>query len=285
MKIVSTAFLIFFTLTVFAQTTEEHFKNGITNQNKQDFKAAIKDYDKAIKSDANYVEAYFNRGTCALAIEDLKSAMLDFNKTIELDPTFVQAYYNRAAAYVSQKKYTESLPDLDKTIELDPSFPGALTLRGQIRAITGNTKGGCDDFNKAKAFDDKQADKYLKQFCSNELQTSESLILDWPVSEQWKIGSNQEDGQIIMVEYIHSNETLDKWTELGNMMVIKGIKNVPVNETMNMMFDQAKSDDPKSKLTFIEKDETAEYPWIIFTIESPEFKNDKTPESQLWYIV
>ena len=36
---------------------------------------------------------------------------------------------------------------------------------------------------------------------------------------------------------------------------------------------------------FIEKDEKAECPWIIFTIEAPSFKNDKTPESQLWYIV
>jgi hypothetical protein len=42
---------------------------------------------------------------------------------------------------------------------------------------------------------------------------------------------------------------------------------------------------PKAVLTFIEKDETAEYPWIIFTIESPSFKNDKKPESQLWYVV
>lgn len=38
-------------------------------------------------------------------------------------------------------------------------------------------------------------------------------------------------------------------------------------------------------VTFIEKDESVEYPWIIFTIECPSFKNDKTPESQLWYVV
>lgn len=60
---------------------------------------------------------------------------------------------------------------------------------------------------------------------------------------------------------------------------------VPVDKAMNLMFDQAKQNSPNAKLTFIEKDEKADYPWIIFTIEAPGFKNDKIPESQLWYIV
>jgi hypothetical protein len=69
------------------------------------------------------------------------------------------------------------------------------------------------------------------------------------------------------------------------MTSIKGVKGIPVDKAMNLMFDQAKQNSPKAKLKFIEKDEKAEYPWIIFTIEAPNFKNDKTPESQLWYIV
>jgi hypothetical protein len=68
-------------------------------------------------------------------------------------------------------------------------------------------------------------------------------------------------------------------------MSIKGATNVPMDKAMNLMYEQAKQNSPKAKLTFIEKDESVEYPWIIFTIESPNFKNDKNPESQLWYIV
>lgn len=80
-------------------------------------------------------------------------------------------------------------------------------------------------------------------------------------------------------------QTLENWTEIGTMMSIKGAKNVPMDRAMNMMYDQAKQNSANAKLTFLEKDENTEYPWIIFTIESPNFKNDKTPESQLWYIV
>jgi len=76
--------------------------------------------------------------------------MSDFDKTIEIDPKFIKAYYSRATVFVSQEKYLQALPDLDKTVELDPAFPNVLTLRGQIRAQSGNKKGACEDFKKAK---------------------------------------------------------------------------------------------------------------------------------------
>ena len=285
MKRTLTVLAIICSITAFGQTSQEHLQNGITKHKRQDFKGAIKDYDKAIKEDKSNKDAYFNRGTCELALNDFKSAMADFDKTIELDPKFVKAYYSRASVFVSQEKYTEALPDLDKTVELDPTTPNALTLRGQIRAQTGNKKGACEDFNQAKQIGDKQAGKYLTQFCGNEQQAGESLMLDWPEKENWKVGSSQENEQMAMLELIHSNETLEKWTEFGSMMSIKGARNIPMDKAMNMMFDQAKQNSPKAKLTFIEKDESVEYPWILFTIESPSFQNDKTPESQLWYIV
>jgi len=285
MKKTLTTLAIVCSIALFGQTSNEHLQNGIAKHGQRDFKGAIKDYDKAIKSDKKNKDAYYNRGTCELALKDFKSAMNDFNKTIDLDPKFVKAYYSRATVYVSQEKYYEALPDLDKTIELDPTIPNALTLRGQIRAQTGDKKGACEDFNSAKENGDKQADKYLNQFCGNEQQQEESLMLYWPESENWKVGDDQENSAQHVLDLIHTNETIDNWTELGNMSSIKGVTGVPMDKAMNLMFEQAKLNSPKAKLIFIEKDESVEYPWIIFTIEAPSFKNDKTPESQLWYIV
>jgi tetratricopeptide (TPR) repeat protein len=285
MKNTFTALMLILTVAVFGQSSTEFLQSGIIKHEKQDFKGAIKDYTKAIKADKKNKDAYFNRGTCELALKDFKTAMSDFNKTIKLDPKFVKAYYSRATVFVSQQKYVEALPDLDKTIELDETLPNVLTLRGQIRAQTGNKKGACEDFNKAKEIGDKQADNYLSQFCGNDHQLGESLMLHWPEEENWKVGSSQENEQMAMLELIHSDETLENWTEFGSMISIKGAKNIPMDKAMNMMFEQAKQNAPKAKLTFIEKDESVEYPWIIFTIEAPGFKNDKTPESQLWYIV
>lgn len=269
----------------FGQSADQFLKSGIEKHNSKDFEGAIKEYSKAIKADKNLRDAYFNRGICELSLRDFKAARKDLDKTIELDPKFVKAYYSRATVLVSQNQYIEALPDLDKTIELDETTPNALSLRGQIRAQSGNKKGACEDFNKAKENGDTKAEKYISQFCGNEQQVGESLMLYWPDNENWKVGDDQENSVQHVLDFIHSNETINKWTELGNMSSIKGVKDVPVDKAMNLMFEQTKQNAPKAKLTFIEKDEKAEYPWIIFSIESPNFKNDKTPESQLWYIV
>ena len=271
--------------TAYGQTADLYLKNGIEKHNAKDYEGAIKEYSKAIKEDKNLRDGYFNRGVCELGLKDFKSAKKDFDKTIELDPTFIKAFYNRATVFVNQEKYADALPDLDRTIELDQKFSSALTLRGQIRAQTGNKNGACDDFNKAKENGDPKADKYLNQFCGNKLQKGESFELHWPESENWKIGSNQEDEKMTMLELIHSNETFENWTEIGTCTAYKNVLNIPSETAMNMMFEQSKKESPKAKLTFIEKDEKAEYPWIIFTIECPSFIDDNKPESQLWYII
>lgn len=285
MKQLFTILAFAFLTTTFGQTADEYLKSGIEKHNSKDFDGAIKEYSKAIKEDKNLKIGYFNRGVCELGLKDFKSAKKDFDKTIELDPNFIKAFYSRASVYISQEKYVEALPDLDKTIELDQKFPNVLTLRGQIKAQTGNKNGACEDFNKAKEIGDSQAGKYLSQFCGNEQQDGESLALHWPENENWKIGDDQENAEQHVIDFIHTNETIDKWTELGNMTSMKGVTGVPVERAMVLIYDNAKQNAPKAKLTFIEKDETVECPWILFTIESPSFKDDKTPESQLWYIV
>ena len=284
MRRLFTIIAITFFTNSFGQTADAYFKIGIEKHHSKDLDGAIKEYSKAIKEDNTMTLAYFNRGMCELALQDFKSAMKDFDKTIELNPKIADAYYSRATVFVSQKKYPESLTDLDRAIAIEPTTMHALTLRGQIKASLGDKKGACEDFNHAKEIGDKEADQYLSKYCGNKQQGGESLSLHWPESENWKLENSQENEEMTMMELIPSNETLDNWTEIGTMMAIKDVRNIPMDVAMNMMFDQAKKNSPKAKLTFIEKDESVEYPWIIFTIESPNFKNDKKSESQLWYI-
>ena len=285
MKHLLTILAVIISATTSGQTANDFLQSGISKHNSKDYKSAIEDYTQAITADKNFRDAYYNRGVCEQAIQDKNSAKKDFDKTIEIDPKFAKVFYSRATLLVSDEKYLDALPDLDKAIEIDPTLPNALNLRGQIRVQSGNKIGGCEDFLKAKENGDDNADKYISKFCGNKQELGESLALDWPDAENWKIGDDQENEEQHVIDLIHSNETIDKWTELGNMTSIKGVTGVPVDKTMHLMFEQAKQMSPKAKLTFIEKDEKAEYPWIIFTIESPNFVNDNTPESQLWYVV
>ncbi|HEY6142717.1 MAG TPA: tetratricopeptide repeat protein [Flavobacterium sp.] len=285
MKQLFTLLALTFLTTTFGQTADEYLKSGVEKHNAKDLEGAIKDYTKAIKLDKNLTNAYFNRGMCEQALKNYKDAYKDFEITTTLDPKLASAFYCKATVLVAQEKYKEAIPDLDKTIELELKTPNALTLRGQVRAQLGDKTGACEDFNKAKNIDDKNAEKLLSDYCGNKQQDGESFSLHWPESENWKIGSNQEDDKMTMLELIHSNETFENWTEIGTCIAYKNATNVPCDAAMNMMYEQAKKESPKAKLTFIEKDEKAEFPWIIFTIECPNFKNDNKPESQLWYII
>ncbi|WP_051313281.1 tetratricopeptide repeat protein [Sporocytophaga myxococcoides] len=275
-----------FSVTVFAQTAEEYLQSGLEKHNKEDYSGAIKDYTLAIKADKKSKTAYFNRGACELALKNLEAAMEDFNNAIEIDPNYPDPHYGRATVFATLERYKEALAPLDKAIELDPKFPNALNFRGQLRAQTGNKKGACEDFIKADKQGDLKAGIYLDKYCNTTPRPKESFILNWPEDEHWVTGNSQEDDQVKITELIHANESMDKWTEMGYMSSIKSARVLSVEKAMSIFYDQAKTEAPKAKLTLIEQsDSTAQYPWIIFTIEAPEFINDHNPESQLWYVV
>ncbi|OFX59866.1 MAG: hypothetical protein A2046_02000 [Bacteroidetes bacterium GWA2_30_7] len=285
MKKLVSIFILITTINSYGQTAQEYLDSGIEKHNKQDYKGALKDYNNAIKEDDKLASAYFNRGTIKLATYDYKGALADFNKTIELDNKFIKAYYSRATVYVNQENYKNALTDLNNVVEMNEIFPNVLTLRGQIHFALQNKEACCEDFKRAKEIGDPAADKYLAKYCGNEQQGGESLMLHWPEEENWKVGSNQENEQMMMIELLRNNETFENWTEIGTMQSIKGVTGIPMDKAMNLMYEESKKTCPKSILTFIEKDENVEYPWVIFTIECGKYKDSKTAESQLWYIV
>jgi hypothetical protein len=88
-------------------------------------------------------------------------------------------------------------------------------------------------------------------------QKKETLKIVWPEEYKWKIGSNQENETVHMMELIPGNETVEKWTIIGTMMSYKGAQAFPVDKAMNLMFDQTKQSAPDAKLTMVEKDEVA----------------------------
>ncbi|MBK9247195.1 MAG: tetratricopeptide repeat protein [Ignavibacteria bacterium] len=268
-----------------AQTAHEYKQSAIIKHAARDFKGAISDYSKAIELNKDDSDAYLHRGNCEFQIEEFDAALADFNKTIVLNPKNAKAYYSRAVSYATKKKYNEALEDVNRVIELDSTYLNCYNLRGQLRTSTGNKQGACDDFTHSKAIGDANAEEFLKQHCGSLPGYGESLLLNLPVEEHWKIGDNQDNGQVQVLDFIHENEKLDSWSELINMTAIKGVTGIAMDTAMRLMFAQTEKNSPAAKLTFIEKDESTLFQWIIFTIESPSFVNDPKPESQLWYII
>jgi hypothetical protein len=116
-------------------------------------------------------------------------------------------------------------------------------------------------------------------------QSGESLMIEWPKEGKWKVGSSQENEKMHMLEIIHEDESLENWTEMGTMMSLKAVRIDDIEKVMTLMYQQSKQNAPDAKLTFIEKKDDAKYPWILFSIEAPAFKNNPKPESQIWYCI
>jgi signal transduction histidine kinase len=90
--------LFFFCLNVKGQNDTVYFDDGLSNTQKEKYKAAISDYSKAIKINPEYADAYFYRGCAKHRLEDYKGAISDFTKAIQVNPNYVDAYYYRGLA-------------------------------------------------------------------------------------------------------------------------------------------------------------------------------------------
>lgn len=285
MKFLMVALVLAFASTGFGQSAKEYVQSGFDQYKKHDYLGAIADFSKAIAADRSSRDGYLGRGLCEVSLNDIESAMTDFAKTIELDPKFAKGYLARATVYGLKEKSDEALADLNEAIDLDSTIPAAFLLRGPQRLLKGNKKGACDDFAKAKALGDTMADELIRKFCGNDQLPGESLQINWPESENWKIGVEVDNETTHDVDMIHSNETLEAWTEIVTMTIVKNTSRVPMDEAMKLTLEESKKRFGDVALTFIEKDENTEYPWIIFTVESPSPKSYEATEARVWYIV
>src|SRR5690625_7298558 len=76
--------------------------------------------------------------------------------------------------------------------------------------------------------------------------TIEALKIHWPEEYEWKIGSNEEDGNIHFLELIPGNETVENWTIIGTMMSLNDVRNLPLDIVINLMFNQSNIDTLRS---------------------------------------
>lgn len=90
-------------------------------------------------------------------------AMRDLDKVIECDPQFVYAYFNRAFISAKLNNLDAAISDLDLAIQIYPNFAEAYYNRGLIRLRQGKTKSGIADLSKAGELGLVQAYSVLKR--------------------------------------------------------------------------------------------------------------------------
>lgn len=92
--------ILFFLAFIIPKTESEgkpaefYFSKAESEREKKDFKAAYRDYSKAIELKNDYAEAFYKRALLKVDMDSSKSALIDLDKVIELKPTG-EVYYHR----------------------------------------------------------------------------------------------------------------------------------------------------------------------------------------------
>jgi len=99
-----------------------HDNRGIEHIKSGDYKAAINDYNRAIKLDNKNYTFYYNRGVAKMDNKMFTDAVKDFSSALKINPKMIGALNNRANIYKNQKKYHLAINDYKRIVSLKKDF-------------------------------------------------------------------------------------------------------------------------------------------------------------------
>ncbi|NTW32144.1 MAG: tetratricopeptide repeat protein [Bacteroidetes bacterium] len=124
------------------------FVRGNSKNEKKNYKAALIDFDKAVKLGCNDVDLFMNRGIVKANMGNYSNAITDFNVAIRLKPAYSLAICNRGTAYDKIGKSDSAIADYTKAIELNQNYTDAYFYRGIVYDKIEKYESAITDYSK-----------------------------------------------------------------------------------------------------------------------------------------
>ena len=150
-------------LTPKQRTAERFINKALDKLHKQEYKAAVVDFNEAIQFAPEHFLAYVHRGDLRRQLGDNRGAIADYTKAICNNPTFSYIYVNRGIARENLADYKGAIEDYTQASELYPEDGIGYSLRGAVRSKLGDNRGAIEDLNTAIGINPGRADAYLKR--------------------------------------------------------------------------------------------------------------------------
>ncbi len=131
---------------------DQFFYGGQAAFFRDDYKAAVDKFTKAIELDPERKEAYRFRARSLGHLGDYQGAVRDLSKAILIGPEAAKMYTNRGYYRDLLGDFTEAISDFDRAIELDPSSAQTYHNRGINMMRMGDLARSESDFRKAAEF-------------------------------------------------------------------------------------------------------------------------------------
>lgn len=135
----------------------------------EDYKAAGRLIDDAIKQNSDYPKFYLTRGEVLIHKGKFENAIEDFNRALDLakgnnNKQFEnKVYVNRGAAYQKLMRFDAALNDYSKAIDLNDNNPNVFLYRGYLYYQTDNYEEAIKDFNIVIEIDPKNPYAYYNR--------------------------------------------------------------------------------------------------------------------------
>jgi tetratricopeptide (TPR) repeat protein len=140
-------------------SAEAYLRRGSANAELGRRGEALRDFDEAIKLDANLAEAYNARANVYRDAKNLNLSLADYSRAVELKGDYAEAYNNRGYAYAGAQPphYEDAVDDYSRAIELKPDYAEAYFNRGAAYLRLDKYEPALGDFNRAIALDPRAA--------------------------------------------------------------------------------------------------------------------------------
>lgn len=97
-----------------------HYQRGIANFQSGRYRAAIANYDRALRLEPDAARIYGNRGLAKRILGRYREAVADYDQALRLEPDTAYIYANRAGAKSALGQYQEATADYDQALRLEP---------------------------------------------------------------------------------------------------------------------------------------------------------------------
>ena len=126
----------------------ECFNLGTYKVLKKDYKAAIVEFNEAIRRDSVFLQAYENRGVAKYNLNEFTGAIDDYDKALEINPDDYNTFGRRGYARFNLNDFTGAVADFTEALKGDQNDAGFYNIRGQAKYKLSDFYGAINDFNK-----------------------------------------------------------------------------------------------------------------------------------------
>ncbi len=129
-------------------------------ENKQQYAAAMTEWQKALELDPGDAKANFNLGIALTRKGKLDEAIPHFQKAVEVNPYFAQAHNNLGIALAEKGKVEEAIAHFQKAVEIEPAYADAYNNLGAALLQSGKVDEAIPPFQRAVEINPDFADAH-----------------------------------------------------------------------------------------------------------------------------